>query len=87
MCIRDSFVINLVMGLMPIHWWTFYWVSQIGMLAGTLVFVNAGAELGQIESAGDILSPMLIGSFILLGIFPLIMKRLLGWIQTRRQQV
>ena len=64
------FVINLVMGLMPIHWWTFYWVSQIGMLAGTLVFVNAGAELGQIESAGDILSPMLIGSFILLGIFP-----------------
>ena len=58
------------MGLMPIHWWTFYWVSQIGMLAGTLVFVNAGAELGQIESAGDILSPMLIGSFILLGIFP-----------------
>ena len=81
------FVINLVMGLMPIHWWTFYWVSQIGMLAGTLVFVNAGAELGQIESAGDILSPILIGSFILLGIFPLIMKRLLGWIQTRRQQV
>ena len=80
-------VINLVMGLMPIHWLTFYWVSQIGMLAGTLVFVNAGAELGQIESAGDILSPMLIGSFILLGIFPLIMKRLLVWIQTRRQQV
>ena len=72
------FVINLVMGLMPIHWWTFYWVSQIGMLAGTLVFVNAGAELGQIESAGDILSPMLIGSFILLGIFPLIMKRCWG---------
>ena len=75
------------MGLMPIYWWTFYWVSQIGMLAGTLIFVNAGAKLGQIESAGDILSPILIGSFILLGIFPLIMKRLLGWIQTRRQQV
>jgi uncharacterized membrane protein YdjX (TVP38/TMEM64 family) len=80
------FVINLVMGLMPIHWWTFYWVSQIGMLAGTLVYVNAGAELGQIQSAADILSPMLIGSFVLIGIFPLLMKRLLVWIQTRRQQ-
>ena len=57
------------------------------MLAGTLVFVNAGAELGQIESAGDILSPMLIGSFILLGIFPLMMKPFLGWIRTRRPQV
>ena len=80
------FVISLVMGLMPIHWWTFYWVSQIGMLAGTLVYVNAGAELGQIQSAADILSPMLIGSFVLIGIFPLLMKRLLVWIQTRRQQ-
>jgi uncharacterized membrane protein YdjX (TVP38/TMEM64 family) len=81
------FVINLVMGLMPIRWWTFYWVSQIGMFAGTLVFVNAGAELGQIQSARDILSPMLNGSFILLGMFPLIMKSLLSWIKTRRQLV
>jgi hypothetical protein len=48
--------------------------------------VNAGAELGQIQSAADILSPMLIGSFVLIGIFPLLMKRLLVWIQTRRQQ-
>ena len=77
------FVINLVMGLMPIRWWTFYWVSQIGMRSGTMVYVNAGSELGQIESAGDILSPMLIGSFILLCIFPLMMKRFLVWIQTR----
>ena len=74
------FVINLVMGLMPIRWWTFYWVSQIGMLSGTMVYVNAGSELGQIESAGDIFSPMLIGSFVLIGIFPLLMKRILDWI-------
>ena len=80
------FVINLVMGLMPIRWWTFYWVSQIGMLSGTLVYVNAGSELGQIESAGDILSPMLIGSFMLIGIFPLLMKRILGWVQKRQEE-
>ena len=80
------FVINLVMGLMPIHLWTFYWVSQIGMFAGTLIFVNAGAELGQIQSSGDILSPMLLGSFILLGIFPMMTKRLLSWYKTRLQQ-
>ena len=80
------FVINLVMGLMPIRWWTFYWVSQIGMLSGTMVYVNAGSELGQIESAGDILSPMLIGSFVLIGIFPLLMKRFLSWVQKRQEE-
>ena len=80
------FVINLVMGLMPIRWWTFYWVSQIGMLSGTLVYVNAGSELGQIESAEDILSPMLIGSFVLIGTFPLLMKRFLSWVQKRQEE-
>ena len=80
------FVINLVMGLMPIRWWTFYWVSQIGMLSGTLVYVNAGSELGQIESAGDILSPMLIASFVLIGIFPLLTKRILGWVRKRQEE-
>ena len=80
------FVINLVMGLMPIRWWTFYWVSQIGMLSGTMVYVNVGSELGQIESAGDIFSPMLIGSFVLIGIFPLLMKRILGWLQKRQEE-
>ena len=80
------FIINLVMGLTPILTWTFYWVSQLGMLAGILVYVNAGSELGRIESAEDILSPILIGSFVLLGAFPLLMKRLLSWMQFRKNE-
>jgi uncharacterized membrane protein YdjX (TVP38/TMEM64 family) len=68
-------LINLVMGLtkMPIK--TFYWVSQLGMLPGTIVFVNAGKELGRIDSLSGILSPGLILSFVLLGLFPLIAKK------------
>ena len=80
------FVINLGMGLTPIRAWSFYWVSQLGMLAGTLVYVNAGAELGQIDSMNDILSPMLIGSFVLLGLFPLLAKKLVLIIRTEWNQ-
>jgi pyruvate/2-oxoglutarate dehydrogenase complex dihydrolipoamide dehydrogenase (E3) component/uncharacterized membrane protein YdjX (TVP38/TMEM64 family) len=69
------FVINLVMGLTPMRAATFYWVSQVGMLAGTAVYVNAGTQLGQIESLSGILSPGLLFSFILLGIFPLIARK------------
>jgi uncharacterized membrane protein YdjX (TVP38/TMEM64 family) len=69
------FVINLVMGLTAMKTTTFYWVSQIGMLAGTLVYVNAGTQLATIKSLSDITSPFLIGSFVLLGIFPLIAKK------------
>lgn len=68
------FIINLVMALTPIRTWTFYWVSQVGMLAGTLVYVNAGTQLATIESTGDVLSPELILSFVLLGIFPWLAK-------------
>jgi pyruvate/2-oxoglutarate dehydrogenase complex dihydrolipoamide dehydrogenase (E3) component/uncharacterized membrane protein YdjX (TVP38/TMEM64 family) len=68
------FVINLVMGLTPIRTFTFYWVSQIGMLAGTAVYVNAGTQLGNLTSAAGILSPGLLLSFALLGIFPLLAK-------------
>lgn len=71
------FVINLAMGLTRMKTLTFYWVSQLGMLAGTVVFVNAGTQLARIENTGDILSPMLIGSFVLLGIFPLLAKKAL----------
>ena len=78
------FVINLLMGLTPIKIWTFYWVSQIGMLAGTLVYVNAGTQLARLDSLAGILSPALIGSFALLGIFPLLAKKLLGMIQARK---
>ena len=66
------FVINLAMGLTPIRTWTFYWVSQLGMLAGTLVYVNAGTEIAKIESLGGIQSPTLLVSFTLLGIIPII---------------
>jgi uncharacterized membrane protein YdjX (TVP38/TMEM64 family) len=69
------FVINLVMGLTAMKTSTFYWVSQIGMLAGTLVYVNAGTQLATINSLPNISSPFLIGSFILLGVFPLIAKK------------
>ncbi len=78
------FLINLAMGLTSIRLVTFYVVSQIGMLLGTIVFVNAGTQLAAVESAGDILSPALIGSFVLLGLFPLIAKFALGWWKRRR---
>jgi uncharacterized membrane protein YdjX (TVP38/TMEM64 family) len=68
------FAVNLLMGLTTIRTWTFYWVSQIGMLAGTLVFVNAGTQLAHINSLRDILSPQMIGSFVILGIFPLVTR-------------
>lgn len=70
------FVINLVMGLTTLNTMTFYWISQIGMLPGTIVYVNAGTQLGRIESLSGILSPGLIGSFVLLGIFPLLTKKI-----------
>lgn len=78
------FMINLVMGLTPIRTWTFYWVSQLGMLAGTAVYVNAGAQLGQIETLSGILSPGLILSFALLGIFPLLARKGVDIMQKRR---
>lgn len=78
------FVINLVMGLMPIRTLTFYWVSQVGMLAGTVVYVNAGTQLGQLESLSGILSPGIILSFVLLGVFPLLAKAIVRKIAARR---
>ncbi|CAN0173148.1 unnamed protein product, partial [Chrysoparadoxa australica] len=78
------FVINLAMGLTPIRTATFYVVSQIGMLPGTVVYVNAGTQLGQVESLGGILSPGLIGSFVLLGLFPLVARKGLEWFRSRQ---
>ncbi len=78
------FVINLVAGLTPLRTRTFYWVSQVGMLPGTLVYVNAGTQLGQVSSAGDILSPSLIGAFVLLALLPFIARWGLSWLQARR---
>ena len=78
------FVVNLVMGLTTIKTWPFYWVSQIGMLAGTAVFVNAGTQLAQISSLKGIVSPAILGSFALLGIFPIIAKKVLDWLKGRK---
>jgi pyruvate/2-oxoglutarate dehydrogenase complex dihydrolipoamide dehydrogenase (E3) component/uncharacterized membrane protein YdjX (TVP38/TMEM64 family) len=78
------FVINLLMGLTKMKAWTFFGVSQLGMLLGTLVFVNAGTQLAKIDSLKGILSPGLIGSFVLLGIFPIIAKKLIESIKKRK---
>ena len=78
------FAINLLMGLTPMRTVTFYWVSQIGMLAGTLVFVNAGTQLAQLNSLSGILSPGLLLSFTLLGIFPMFAKKITAFLQRRR---
>ena len=80
------FAVNLAMAVTPLRTWTFYWVSQLGMLLGTAVYVNAGAELGQIDSLSlsGILSPALIASFTLLGLFPLIARKILARLQSRK---
>ncbi len=78
------FVINLLMGLTPLRTRTFYWVSQIGMLAGTLVYVNAGTQLAKIRSLSGILSPGLLGSFVLLGFFPLLAKKIVELVAARK---
>lgn len=77
-------LINLLMGLTPIGAARFYVVSQIGMLAGTIVYVNAGSELAAIEAPGDVLSPALLGSFVLLGVFPLLARWFVGVLRRRR---
>lgn len=78
------FLINLLMGLTRMKVWTYYWVSQIGMLAGTAVYVNAGTQLAQLDSVKGILSPALLGSFVLLGLFPLIARRIVAAVQKRK---
>ncbi len=78
------FAINLVMALTRMTVPVFFIVSQVGMLAGTAVFVNAGTQLGQISQPGDVLSIELIGSFVLLGIFPLIAKRIVDFVKARK---
>lgn len=78
------FVINLVMGLAPMRARTFYWVSQLGMLAGTIVYVNAGTQIARIDSLKGILSPGLLISFALLGVFPLVAKRIVAFFRSRK---
>lgn len=88
------FLINLLLGLTAMKARTFYWVSQVGMLAGTVVYVNAGTQLGRIDSLSGIVSPALLGSFALLGVFPLLARKVVerirankvyaGWKRPRR---
>ena len=79
-------MINLVMGVTKMSLWSFYWVSQLGMLAGTIVYVNAGKELAKIDSLSGIMSPGLIISFALLGIFPLAVKKIVAFFRTRKEK-
>jgi len=78
------FAINLAMGLTTLRTWTFYWVSQLGMLAGTAVYVNAGTQLASISSLRDVASPGLLGAFVLLGLFPLVAKAIMNFIAKRK---
>jgi len=73
------FVINLLMGLTPIRVWTFYWVSQLGMLAATIVFVYAGTQLGEFR-----MSPGLLAAFVLIGVFPLLARKLIETLRARK---
>ena len=78
------FVINLVMGVLPVNVFTFYWVSQVGMFAGTFVYVNAGKQLANITSLSGILSPPLLASFVLLGVFPIFAKKVLNYFKSQK---
>lgn len=78
------FFINLVMGVTRLPLWKFYWISQVGMLPGTIVYVNAGKELGKIDSLGGILSPGLLISFAVLGLFPITVKKTMEMVKRVR---
>jgi len=80
------FAVNLLMGLTPLRILTFYIVSQLGMLAGTAVYVNAGTQLATLESLAGILSPTLLASFAMLGIFPWLARLGLGFIERHRKK-
>jgi pyruvate/2-oxoglutarate dehydrogenase complex dihydrolipoamide dehydrogenase (E3) component/uncharacterized membrane protein YdjX (TVP38/TMEM64 family) len=78
------FLVNLLLGLTVMKVRTFYWVSQVGMLAGTVVYVNAGTQLARIESLSGIISPSVLGSFVLLGLFPLIANKLVERVRVNK---
>jgi len=78
------FALNLLMGLTRMKTRTFYWVSQLGMFAGTAAYVNAGTQIAKIDSLKSVLSPGLIGSFVLLGLLPLIIKKVLDFFKRRK---
>lgn len=79
------FMINALMALTRIRTRTFFLTTLAGMTAGTLIFVNAGMELGRIESPGDVLSPRVAASLVLLGAFPLLARKTADWARLRRR--
>lgn len=76
-------IVNIIMGITSMRVWTFYWVSQLGMLAGTIAYVNTGKQLGKIDDVSDIVSPGLIIAFAILGILPLVGKWGVGYVRDR----
>ena len=78
------FVVNMLMGLTPIRVWTYFWASQLGMFLGTIVYVNAGTQLADVESVGDIVTPGLIGSFVALGLLPWVGKAIMALLERRK---
>jgi pyruvate/2-oxoglutarate dehydrogenase complex dihydrolipoamide dehydrogenase (E3) component/uncharacterized membrane protein YdjX (TVP38/TMEM64 family) len=78
------FAVNVLMALSPIRAWTFVWVSQVGMFAGTVAYVNAGTELAQIDSMAGVVSPGVLGAFAVLGVLPLGARRLVAALRARR---
>ncbi len=79
------FMVNLLMGLTRMRLFTYFWVSQLGMLAGTIVYVNAGKELAGIDSLSGIMSPGLLASFVVLGLFPILVKKGLALYKKRKK--
>ncbi len=77
------FAVNLVMGLTSLRLTTFYWVSQIGMLPGTVLYVNAGTELSRIDSLSGIVSPGVMTSLAMLGVFPLAARKIVAFYRKR----
>jgi len=78
-------VVNSVLGLTKLKTFTYYWSSQLGMLAGTAVYVNAGTQLAEINTLGDIASPKLLISFALLGLFPIIAKQIMNFLKKNKE--
>jgi uncharacterized membrane protein YdjX (TVP38/TMEM64 family) len=76
------FVINLLMGLTSIRTRTYYWVSQVGMILGTIVYVNAGTQLARITTLRDVASPVLLASFAALGLFPWVARWIVAQIRS-----
>ena len=80
------FALNLLMGLTRMKVWTFFWVSELGMLAGTLAYVNAGTEIAKVTSLRSVLSPGLIGSLVLLGLLPLVVIKAMDYSKRRKKE-